>query len=274
MKTQLKFLSIVSGVAVALTAVVLTAFASAKGVGRTPGMSVGATLGVVRTSLAACTKMTATDVAWVTLNDDGDIEEQVESYPSGVTSIVPVFQFDCVPKKTTIVTVFSLDGETVYNDSEQLKASNTRGTYGYPLSTTDESPMAEGEWGVEFYNNKTLLSSGVVVVGETEGGDTITVIGTIKDAKTKKPIKGALILFLNPGTTVEDFVDGGQKEEDVYTAGKTDSKGQFELESPLEREVEYSVIVVAKGYKPIAQDGLSVDADEPDPLELNITLSK
>ena len=274
MKTQLKFLTIVLGIIVALTAVVFTAFASPKGLGRTPGASVGSTLGVGRTGLAACTKMTASDVAWVTLNEDGDIEEQVESYPSGATSIVPVFQYSCVPKKTTIVTVFSLDGETVYNDSEQLKSSNTKGTYGYPLSTTDDSPMTEGEWGVEFYNNKTLLTSGVVVVGETEGGDTITVIGTIKDAKTKKAIKGALILFLNPGTTVEDFVDGGQKEEDVLTGGKTDSKGQFEVESPLEREVEYSVIVVAKGYKPIAQDGFIIAADDEDPLELNITLSK
>lgn len=274
MRNELKFLAIVLGVSIALVAVVFSAFAAPPTLGRTSASPASQSHGPNIGLAAACTKIKASDVAWVTLNEDGDIEDQVESYPSGTNLIVPVFQYDCVPKKTTIVTVFTLDGEQVYNDSESLKASNTKGTYGYPLGTTDESPMDEGEWGVEFYNSKTLLTSGSVIVGEAQGGETVSVVGTIKDAKTKKAIKGAVILFLNPGVTVKAFVNGGQKDKDVYTGGKTDSKGQFEVESPLEREVEYSVIVVAKGYKPIAQDGFTVAADDEDPVVLNITLSK
>ena len=271
MKHELKFLGVVLGVSIASMATVISALASVPAFGRAGAVS-GAE--PIRLAAAACNKMKVSDVAWVTLNEEGDIDEQVESYPSGVTGITSVFEYDCVPKKTTIVTVFTLDGETVYTDKEALKASNTSGFYGYPLSTTDDSPLDEGEWSVEFYNNKTLLTSSTVIVGEEGGGDSVTVIGTVKDAKTKKGIKGAFVLFLVPGVLVQDFVDGGQKDEDIFTGAKTDSKGKFELESPLERNVEYSVIIVAKGYQPIAQDGLSVADDDPDPLELNITLSK
>ena len=90
---------------------------------------------------------------------------------------MPIFQYDCVPKKTTIVTIFSLDGETVFNDKEPLKASNSSGVYGYPLATTDDSPMDEGEWSVEFFNNKTRLTSGSVIVGEESGGGETVKVG-------------------------------------------------------------------------------------------------
>lgn len=276
MKQELKWLSVVLGILIALAGTVFGAFASTPRLGRADEAPAGPkpAAAAPESALAACTAMEASDVAWVTLDDEGDVDEQVDSYPSGVTGITPIFEYNCVPKKTTIVSVFTFDGEQIYSDSEQLKASNTSGIYGYPLITTDDTPMEEGEWGVEFYHNKKLLTAGSVVVGEGGVSDTVTVVGTIRDAKTKKAIKGAIILFLTPGVTVEDFIDGGQQDEDVYTGGKTDSKGRFELELPLEREVEYSVIVVAKGYKPIAQDGLIVAEDDPDPLELDIKLSK
>jgi len=266
--------------ALALAGVVFQAVASTPLVERAGGAVPVRWWGAVSASpssgpaTAACNKMTAGDVAWVTLNDEGDIHQQVESYPSGTTGIVPVFEYNCVPKKTNIVTVFALDGETVYTDKEALQASNSSSFYGYPLSTTDDSPLGEGEWSVEFYNNKTLLTSGIVIVGDAEGSDRVTVVGTVKDAKTKKGIKGALILVLNPDVTVQDFVDGGQKDEDVFTAAKTDGKGQFELEAPLARNAAYSIIIVAKGYQPIAQDGLEITDDDPNPLELTITLTK
>jgi hypothetical protein len=227
---------------------------------------------------AACTKMEASDVAWVTLTEDGDIDEQVDFYESGTNLIVPVFEYDCVPKKVTVVTVFSLEGEAVFSDKEQLRASNSGGLYGYPLGTTDGSPMDDGTWGVEFFNNKTPLTAGEVVIGEGGGGedpgDTVTVEGQITDKKTRKPIRGAIVLILFPGITVQDWVDNDQSDEDVYTAAKSDSKGNFTLESPLEREVEYSLVIVAKGYKPLAADGFVISADEEDPVQLDIKMTK
>ena len=278
MKQQLKALVVTVGVLVALIATVFSAFATAPGLGRAAVVRFngGHAPHLAKPALlAACTKMEASDVAWVTLNEDGDIEDQVDSYPSGTELITPIFEYPCVPKKVTIISSFSLDGEVVYSDKESLKASNSDGIYGYPLGTTDGSAMDEGTWGIEFFNNKTLLTSGEVVIGEGgETDDTVTVEGTVKDKKTKKAIKGATIIVLNPGVTVQDWLDNDQSEDDVYTAGQTNSKGQFTLEDSLTRNETYSLIVVAKGYKSIATDDFVIEDDVEDPVQLDITLTK
>jgi hypothetical protein len=277
MKTQLKFMAVLVGVSLAVLATVFSAFASTPGLRRAGTVKISAAP-VARGAAekaAACTKMKASDVAWVTLTEDGEIDEQIEAYESGATVITPVFEYDCVPKKTTIVTVFQFNGEEIFSDKEPLKASNSKGLYGYPLSKTDESAVDEGVWGVAFYNNKTLLTESEIVVGE-EGGDSgaVTVQGTVKDAKTKKAIKGATILVLQPGVTIKKFIDGGQKDDDVYTAAQTDGKGQFVLPDQFERNTEYSIIAVGKGYKPVGQDKFVIGDDDPNPLEMNVTLKK
>jgi len=277
MKTQLKFMAVLVGVSLAVLATVFSAFASTPALRRAGTVTASAApvaLGAVEKA-ATCTKMKASDVAWVTLTEDGEIDEQVEAYESGATLITPVFEYDCVPKKTTIVTVFQFNGEEIFSDKEPLKASNSKGLYGYPLSKTDESAVDEGVWGVAFYNNKTLLTESEIVVGE-EGGDSgaVTVQGTVKDAKTKKALKGATVLVLQPGVTIKKFIDGGQKDDDVYTAAQTDGKGQFVLPDQFERNTEYSIIAVAKGYKPVGQDKFVIGDDDPNPLEMNVTLKK
>ena len=277
MKQQLKWTAILVGVFSALLATVFSAGATAP---RLAGQQLAAASHLLRRDMSAlqCSRMQAGPVAWVTLTEDGDIDEQVDSYESGTNLITPVFEYNCVPRSVTIVTIFSLNGEPVFSDKESLRSSNSSGLYGYPLGTNDGSPLDDGEWGVEFYNNKTLLTDGVVEIGELSGnnggGDTVTVEGVVTDKKSRKPIKGAIILILNSGTSVQDWLDNDQSDEDVYTAGKTDSKGQFTLESPLERETVYSIVVVAKRYKPIANDEFVISADEDDPVQLTIKLTK
>jgi hypothetical protein len=205
--------------------------------------------------VAACTKMQASDVAWVTLDDEGDVDEQVDHYPAGANVITPLFEYNCVPKKTTIVSVFSLDGEVIYSDKESLKASNGKNRYVYPLGTTDETPMDEGIWGVEFFNNKTLLTSGEIELGGQENGDdpagnTARVEGSVSNNKSGKPIEGATILVLT-GTDVDAWIDAGKPQDNVVTAGRSDSTGAFALQHPLEREVPYALVVVAKGFRPL-----------------------
>lgn len=277
MKQQFKGMLIVVG---ALTALIATVFSASATGPRLAGQPLSAASHLHRRdhSFQACTRMTGGDVAWVTLTEDGDIDEQVDSYESGTNLITPVFEYNCVPRSVTIVTIFSLDGEPVFSDKESLRASTAEGLYGYPLGTTDGSALDDGEWGVEFYNNKTLLTDGVVAIGEGGGGneveELVTVEGIVTDKKSRKPIRGAIILILQPGISVEQWVENDQPDDEVFTAGKTDSKGQFTLENPLEREVVYSIIVVAKNYKPLANDEFEISADEADPVELTIKLTK
>ena len=269
---QLKWMLVVAGSLLALAATVLAASAAAPGLARGGGVAAPPAA-----PLAACTSMSAEEVVWVTLDEDGQIDQQVDAYESGVTEIVPVFQYNCVPSKASIVSVFSLNGEPVFTDKESLKASSSGGLYGYPLGTTDGSALDDGEWSVEFYNNKTLLTEGSVVVGDAgdnPSGNSATVEGTVKDKRTKKPIKGAVVLILVPGVTAEDWVSGGKSQDDILTVGKSDSKGYYKLENTLERVTPFSIIIVAKGYKSVAADGFVIGVDDDDPYQIDVTLTK
>ena len=277
MKQQLRWMLIVVGVFVALIGTVFSASAMAPRLSR---HSLAAASQLLRPAMPAlaCTKMQGGDVAWVTLTEDGDVDEQVDAYPSGTSLITPVFEYNCVPRSVTIVTIFSLNGEPVFSDKESLRSSTAAGLYGYPLGTTDDSALDDGEWGVEFYNNKTLLTDGVVSLGEGGSGNsvdsTVTVEGVVTDKKSRKPIKGAVILILQPGISVQEWVDNDQPDDEVFTAGKTDSKGVFTLENPLEREVVYSIIVIAKSFKPLANDAFEIGPDEEDPVQVTIKMTK
>jgi hypothetical protein len=225
-----------------------------------------------------CTTMQAeSDAEWLATDESGEAtDEVVESYPTGTTVIAAQFAYNCLPKNAVIVTVFALDGEVIFSNKAPQKPKSKSGIYAYTLSREDGEPMPDGEWEVGFFNNKTLLTSSTITVGGDEPaptGDAISVQGTVKDTKTKKPIKGALVIVLNEGVTAEAFIDDPQ-DADVYTAATTNARGEFVLESTIERDVPHSWIIAAKGYKPIIEDEYVIGGEAEDPLELNITLSK
>jgi hypothetical protein len=221
----------------------------------------------------ACASLRASPVAWVTLDDQGQIDQHVTNYPSGTTEIVPSFEYACVPKNTTIVTVFTYEGNAVVSDKEALRFSAQAGVYAYPLSADDGSPLDQGEWKVSFYQDKMLLVSGVVQVGDDQRSNGVVVRGTVRDGNTRNPIKGALVAVLKPGILVKTFLDAG-KESDLFASGTTDSLGQFSLNRPLVRDTTYSLLIVARGYRPIARDDLRLGARDPDPLRMDILMVK
>jgi len=280
MSSMLKLMAVVVAAGVALTAGVFSAFATAPGMGRAgvnPITWPAPAASARQVPAAACASMTATDVAWVTLTPNHHIDKQVPAYDSGPTDITPVFQFNCVPANTTVVSVFSLNGLTIFTDKEAVKARNTAGLYAYALEPSDGSTISDGEWGVQYFNDKTLLTSGSVTVGKA-GGDTSQtttagVQGVVQDQNSQAPIEGAVILVFNPGVKAQDFIQNGQKDSDVYTAGQSDSQGAFTLAKKLPRHQVFSMLIVAQGYKSVGNDTFQIN-DEADPVSITVSMTK
>ncbi len=228
----------------------------------------------------ACTTMKATsDARWLATDEEGQAtDEEVTSYPTGTLAIAAVFDYNCVPKSATIVTVFALDGEVVFSNKAPQKPSTRANSYSYVISRDDSEPIPDGEWEVGFFNNKTMLASSTVIVGGEDSSTagvsaSVTVQGTVTDAKTKKPIKGVLVIVLNEGVSAQSFIKS-PKDSQVFTHASTDARGQFVLPDAIERSVGHSWVIAAKGYKPLVEDDLVVGDDTEDPLELNVTLTK
>lgn len=224
-----------------------------------------------------CTKMKADEVGFFTVTEEGDIDEIVESLPSGATEIHAGFTYNCVPKSTVIVTVWDLDGETIFSGKESLKPSTADSAYVAGLQNKDGSELPDGEYSVSFYNNKTLLTSGTIVIGgegaDSEGG-TVSIEGAITDKRTGRPIVGATIIVLSPSTTIREWVDNDMPADDIFASAETDADGEFAFDEPLERNVAYPFIVGADGYQLILEEEVMFDDEAPDPVVLGIQMTK
>lgn len=152
------------------------------------------------------------------------------------------------------------------------------------LSLTGKKGLTDGEYNLQVYLRGDLVQEAGFAVGKRPTNnrppqkpqkpvDTgVTVTGTIIDMATRKPIQNAIIVFLNPGLTVDDFDadDSDGKTDTVYSYGIADAKGVYTLDKPLPRGEVYSVIVGAKGYFRIAEDdALEILDDDPDLIELD-----
>lgn len=218
-----------------------------------------------------CTTVNAGDVVWIILDEEGEAEE-VDSYPSGTTRITAQFEYNCMPRNTTLVTVWYVDGEAVLTSEDKPRATNRPDAWQANLSKRDESPLPDAEYGVEFYIRNQLITSGTVTIGgDGPSADAVTVQGTIVDSRSGKPIRGALVVVLNEGVVMEDWLDNGT-DEDVFASARTDSKGQFVLDRPIEIGVPQSWLIGAQGYRPIIEEDWALDEDTEDPLVLDIKL--
>jgi S1-C subfamily serine protease len=95
-----------------------------------------------------------------------------------------------------------------------------------------------------------------------EGG--VIVRGRFVSADTSDPIRGATIVVLDPGVTIEEWADADFDPELAYTFAQSDGLGDFQLQHTVERGQGYSVVLAADGYEPQGGDDV-VFADEESP---------
>ena len=292
MNNQLRTFMTTAGTVISLMAITFTAAASS------PKVSASSLAGAASqrsaplapapfAPAAACTKLQASEVYWVALDQEGNIGDKVDIYPSGTPTITAAFDYNCVPKKTKMAVVWSIDGEQVYTSNETPKANDKADTYSYSLYKKDSSALDDGEYGVEFYLGQDLLTSGTVTVGGeitdtnvvtdtsvvTDTATEVSVQGTVVDSKSKKPINGAIVVVLNEGVDGAQWLKDGS-DSDVMAFSKTDSKGQFELNNRVPVGKALPWLIGAKGYKTIYQSDYTIAEGADDPFVLNIALER
>jgi hypothetical protein len=106
------------------------------------------------------------------------------------------------------------------------------------------------------------------VAATDAGANAVTVTGQVVDAESGLPVPGAIILFLAPGTSVDDLTDDNLTNV-AYTTGLADSSGHFASTRVLARPARYGMVVVADGYRWIgSDDGVSVEGTAPEHLDV------
>lgn len=97
--------------------------------------------------------------------------------------------------------------------------------------------------------------------------EVIAISGRIVDSYTLEPIQGAAFVLLQEGVTIDDFINDPQ-DYMLLSYGETDRNGFFVCEYVPIGSI-YSVLVLADGYLPIAEDnGIEIPADWYDDVDL------
>src|SRR5262249_1055461 len=78
-------------------------------------------------------------------------------------------------------------------------------------------------------------------------GQRMLVSGTVTDASSLQPVRGAFVIALRPGSEDDSL---GSLGETVIAWSQTDATGRFTLEPPLPRGHPYTAGVTAPGYLP------------------------
>ncbi len=110
----------------------------------------------------------------------------------------------------------------------------------------------------------------------TSSNNLVYLQGTISDADTGRGVQGVQVFIMKPGiSATQAAADDNVTASEVITLGVTDGAGVYQTQQPIPRGQAYSVIMIARGYRPIVADnGINVPADASNPHKVDATLRK
>jgi Zn-dependent metalloprotease len=110
----------------------------------------------------------------------------------------------------------------------------------------------------------------------TGSNELVYIQGQITDANTGRGINGAQVFVLRPGITARQAAaDDNLAANEVLTVGTTDREGVFRTQAAVNRNQTYSVIIIARGYRPILSDGeVAIPANATNPYRINAELRR
>lgn len=205
-----------------------------------------------------------------------------QSYPSNTTLAVAIFEYSGLVDGEQVVAAWWLDDEllsTVVFEWDEGSAGDCTPFYFHNYG----DPIPNGNYAVEIYAGNEMAFVGVAETAVGSGSsntttttnnskDGVSVEGEILDADSGKPLSGAVIFILQPGTDLDAWLENPTDAE-IYAFAETDQKGYFFLPEPLERGVEYPGVAGMTGYYN-SEGFLEFSADDPDTIYLTLELSK
>jgi serine protease Do len=219
-------------------------------------------------------------ISWFMVDSQGNIGDQVTSFPSGTSVMIAAFKFSGFVNGEPWSETWTSGGQTVYTGSYAWDQGSD-GTYGTSLSNQG-NPLSDGSYHLELFagSSKDPLTQSDVVVGSgsskpqpsAKGG--IQISGTVTDKNTGNPIPGTYIVILNSGVKYADFVAAGYPKADIYTYAKSDANGQYVLPQKLARNTPYTLIASADGYYDVYGEDLVWDDQKPANFTMDVSLSK
>lgn len=111
---------------------------------------------------------------------------------------------------------------------------------------------------------------------QTPASNLVYLQGKVTDADTGRGIYGAQVFIMKPGiSATQAAADDTVTSDEVSATAVTDQSGFFRTDKPIQSGQTYSVIIIARGYRPIvANDAASVPGNASNPFPLDATMRR
>jgi len=192
-----------------------------------------------------------------------------------VSTIYAVFPVQNMRDGTPWRTRWLFEGEEVLSESDVWDTGNVRSTW---VSLSHPDGLPAGQFTLELYIGDRLAQRGSFTVAARSAGSRVqpvSVTGTVRDINnSRRTISGALIAFLKPGVSVQQWLDSDFDENMIHANGTSGRNGVYQLDAKVMPGTAYAIIVVHDDYQPIIADSYTIPADAADPYQLDMTMQQ
>lgn len=201
--------------------------------------------------------------------------------PNTTENLYVLFDWQQIAPGTLWTIQWSVDREIFFQGN--LTWSNELSGSQFMIRLLGSNRIPDGTYTMDILVNNLKLASNTVQVGigqlpidQFGSARGVQMRGQILDLETRRGVPSVTVIIVSADFSVADFQ---WQQDQVFASATTDSQGNFIINRPLElssdsQPIAYSAIVVVKGYLPISADGIEVDANTPNPLNIVLYLSR
>ncbi len=171
---------------------------------------------------------------------------------------------------------FLVDDEAFLDRSFLWSAASSGRDFAAAIRSSATIP--DGTWSMQLLVNNVLLASAETQVGigrlfvdRLAGAGGLRLRGRIIDGQSGAGLPGVTFVLITEDWSIDDFE---WREDQIFATARTDRHGNFEVPRLLRRNTDYSVIINAAGWLPLAADAYNFDDNAPDPVDLVIPLTR
>lgn len=171
---------------------------------------------------------------------------RLTSFPSGTRQIVAAMDHAGFASGEDVVSQWRLDGEIVYRSGRTLSPGIEQGGCIFDAVYHDRG-LPDGTYVIEVYGGprlKPLLTAQTTIGSSATGAASLS--GRIFDADSGRPIAGAVMFMLTPGTDPAAW-QAAPDQGRIVGYAQTDSTGSFTILG-LQAGSSYPALAVADGY--------------------------
>lgn len=107
----------------------------------------------------------------------------------------------------------------------------------------------------------------------TQAADQVTITGTVRDRDNlRRRVGGALVLFLQPGVSVAEWIAADYSDALVLGSATSDRSGNYQLSTEVTRNTSYAIVAMHDRYHMVSQDNFSIPPAAADPYVVDITM--